>query len=121
MSSTTQKKAIDEPSPSLDIAELRTSQTNVMNSKSARNESSPVNSVPNLTPVIRAGDHILLEQHTAALDSTLSGIALGPARAGESFEARLTVGGKPLHAVALSSGHALIVAQLEFSAFGGSE
>jgi hypothetical protein len=74
----------------------------------------------NLTPVIHAGDRILLEQHTSTLDSTFSAIALGPARAGANFDVRLAVGGKKLHAIALAPGRAVLSMQQETS-FGASE
>jgi hypothetical protein len=74
-----------------------------------------------LTPVIKAGDHVILEQHTAALDSQLAAIALGPARVGAHFDVRLTVGGKRLHAIALSQGIAILDQQQELSGFGVSQ
>lgn len=75
----------------------------------------------NIAPVIRAGDRIALEQHTATLDSSLTAIALGPARIGANFDVRLTVGSKRLHAIAISSGHARLAPQQDHDVFGAAQ
>lgn len=56
--------------------------------------------------VIRAGDRVLVEEHTDRVDLRLEGTALGPAAAGESFLVRLKAGGAALRAVAVAHGRA---------------
>jgi hypothetical protein len=58
-------------------------------------------------PLIRAGDHLIVEEHTRLLDAVLEAIALSPARAGESFRVRLSIGGRVMNAVLVSPGHAM--------------
>lgn len=64
------------------------------------------------SPVIRAGDGILLEEHTAVADVRLEAVALGPARAGERFAVRLKMGGRPVAAEALSPGRAIFAPEM---------
>lgn len=59
-----------------------------------------------LVPVIRTGDRLIVEEHSAAVDEQLEAVALGPAAVGSSFEVRLEIGGKVFHAVALGAGRA---------------
>jgi hypothetical protein len=61
-----------------------------------------------LGPVIFAGDRLIVEEHTARLDATLEARALSPAAPGAEFDARLTMGGKVVRAVALGPGHAAL-------------
>jgi hypothetical protein len=61
-----------------------------------------------LGPVIRAGDRLVVEEHTAIADARLEARALNPATVGSAFNVRLTVGGRVVRAVALASGHAVL-------------
>jgi hypothetical protein len=58
--------------------------------------------------LIRAGDHLIVEQHTRLLDAVLEAIALAPAREGETFRVRLSIGGRVVKAVAIAPGHAVL-------------
>lgn len=57
-------------------------------------------------PVIRNGDRVVIEEDTAVIDARFEAVALGPAMDGAVFNARLTVGGKVVRAVALGPGRA---------------
>ena len=57
--------------------------------------------------VIHAGDALIVEEHTAAVDARLEAVALGPAVEGATFRVRLKIGGKVMQAVAVSAGHAV--------------
>jgi hypothetical protein len=57
-------------------------------------------------PVIRAGDRLIVEEHTARVDAVLEARALGPAAAGSAFDVRLKIGGKVVPAMALAPGRA---------------
>lgn len=59
-------------------------------------------------PVIRAGDRIVLEEHTPVVDARLEAIALGPAAPGGDLRVRLAIGGRTLAAVAVTAGRALL-------------
>ncbi len=61
-----------------------------------------------LVPVIRAGDAILLEEHTTAVDLELEAVALGPATIGNRLRARLRLGGRTVSAIASGPGHATL-------------
>ena len=61
---------------------------------------------PVATPVIRAGDRLVVEEHSAIVDARLEGVALGPAVKGAAFNIRLSVGGKVVRAVAAGPGRA---------------
>jgi hypothetical protein len=61
-----------------------------------------------LNPVIRAGDRLVVEEHTALVDAVLEARALSPAAFGSEFNARLTIGGRVVRAVALGPGHAVL-------------
>ncbi|MFP5235585.1 MAG: hypothetical protein ACLGSD_06760 [Acidobacteriota bacterium] len=64
-------------------------------------------------PVIRAGDRVVLEEHTAVVDARLDAVALGPAAPGGALRVRLSIGGRVIPAVALAPGHAEIGPQQE--------
>lgn len=117
----TPHRTLAEESPTPRVDEVNWQITNSGSLASSPSELASVAPAPNLTPVIRAGDRIIIEQHSAILDSTLAAIALGPARLGAQFDARLVVGGKHLHAIALASGRAIIASEQERSGFGGSQ
>ncbi len=54
--------------------------------------------------VIRAGDRVVVEEHTAVMDAELEGVALIGACAGARLRVRLKIGGKVVSAVALGPG-----------------
>ena len=58
--------------------------------------------------VIRTGDSVVVEEHTAAVDGTLEAVALGAAASGFRFDARLKIGGRIVRAVALAPGRAAL-------------
>lgn len=60
-------------------------------------------------PVIHAGDHIVLEEHSAIVDARLESIAIEPAWPGSVFSARLTLGGRIVRARAAGPGRAILV------------
>lgn len=55
-------------------------------------------------PEVRAGDRLILEEHTAVLDARLEAVALTPARTGEPLRVRLTLGGHVVRARLLHAG-----------------
>lgn len=57
-------------------------------------------------PVIRAGDGIRVEEHTAFVDATLEALAMGDAAAGATLRVKLKAGGHVVRAVALGPGRA---------------
>jgi hypothetical protein len=59
-------------------------------------------------PVIRAGDRLIVEEHTARVDAVLEARALSPAAPGVPFDVRLTIGGNVVRAVALGPGRATL-------------
>src|SRR5579875_1549075 len=59
-------------------------------------------------PVIRAGDRVGVEEHTAAMDAELEAVALSGAPSGARLRVRLKIGGRVVNAVALSPGRAAI-------------
>jgi len=68
----------------------------------------PVNTTKEarLHPVIRAGDRLIVEEHTAVVNVTLEARALSPATLGAVLKARLMIGGKVVRVVALGPGRA---------------
>jgi hypothetical protein len=62
-------------------------------------------------PVIRASDQLVVIENTPVVEARLEAVAMGPAVAGQKFEARLKIGGKVVDAVALGPGRALLVAE----------
>jgi hypothetical protein len=60
-------------------------------------------------PVIHAGDLVVLEESTPLVEARLEARALGPALCGAEFNARLTIGGRVVRAVALGKGRAAFV------------
>jgi hypothetical protein len=61
--------------------------------------------------VIRAGDRVLVEEHTDRVDLRLEGVVLSPAAVGETFAVRLRVGGNVVRARALAAGRAELAAE----------
>ena len=56
--------------------------------------------------MIRTGDALLVEEHSAVVDTRLEAVALESATKGARFKARLKIGGKVVRAVAISPGRA---------------
>jgi len=59
-------------------------------------------------PVLRSGDRVVVEEHSAVADARLDAVAMGPALAGAWFQARLAIGGHIVKAVAVGPGRALV-------------
>jgi hypothetical protein len=57
-------------------------------------------------PVIRSGDHLVIEEDTPTVAARLEAVALTAAWPGSSFNARLAIGGRVVAAVALGPGRA---------------
>jgi hypothetical protein len=60
--------------------------------------------------MIRAGDKLVVEEHSAAADAYLEGVALGPAGTGSALNVRLSIGGRVVRAVAVAHGRAALEA-----------
>ncbi len=60
-------------------------------------------------PVIRAGDAVVVEEHSEVVDVRLEATALGSAAAGDEFYARLKIGGEAVRVKALGPGRASLV------------
>ena len=65
-----------------------------------------------LKAIIRGGDRLVVEQHTAVIEARLEAVALGPARCGATFQARLKIGGKVVRVVELAPGRAELAPQI---------
>jgi hypothetical protein len=63
--------------------------------------------------VIRAGERLIVEESTPVVEARLEAVALGPAVTGSVLEARLRIGGRVVHAVALGPGRAALEPQAE--------
>jgi len=61
-------------------------------------------------PVIRIGDRLIVEEHTAVADASLEAVALSAANLGAPLDVRLRIGGKRLRALATGPGHATLQA-----------
>ena len=72
-------------------------------------------SFPQTRPVliIRAGDKLVVEEHSTTADAFLAGIALQSAGPGSVFKVRLSIGGRVIRAVALAPGRAALEAAAE--------
>ena len=57
-------------------------------------------------PVIRRGDRVVVEEHSAVMEAYLEARALEPAQIGSLLNLRLKVGGKVVRAVAIAPGRA---------------
>jgi hypothetical protein len=60
--------------------------------------------------IIRAGDKLVVEEHSATTDAYLEGVALGPAETGSALNVRLSIGGKVVRTVAVARGRAALEA-----------
>jgi hypothetical protein len=56
--------------------------------------------------VIRAGDRVVVEEHSGVADAVLEAVALAPAAEQEPLRVRLRIGGRVLRAVAVAPGRA---------------
>lgn len=84
-------------------------------SKSPNNGIDPILvAAPIAPPVIRAGDRLTVEEHSAMADAQLEAVALGPAAEGAPLNLRLSIGGKVVRAIALGPGHAMFAASEGF-------
>jgi hypothetical protein len=70
---------------------------------------------PTPAPIIRAGERLIVEEHTAMVEASLEAIALGQATTGAVLVVRLKVGGKTVKAIARAPGRAVILHGLEIS------
>lgn len=61
-----------------------------------------------LVVIVRAGDRLRVEAHSPTSDTWLDGVALGPARKGSSFLARLAFGNSIVRVVATAPGRAAL-------------
>jgi hypothetical protein len=59
-------------------------------------------------PVIRTGDRLIVEEHTARVDAVLEARALNPAMSGAALDVRLTIGGNVVRAIAMGPGRATL-------------
>jgi hypothetical protein len=59
-------------------------------------------------PVIRSGDRVVVEEHSAQADARLEAVAIGPALAGASFNVRLAIGSQIVRVLAVSPGRAVV-------------
>jgi hypothetical protein len=64
-------------------------------------------------PIIRPGDKLIVEEHSATTDAYLEGVALGPAGPGSALNVRLSIGHRVVRAVALAPGRAALGAATE--------
>jgi len=64
-----------------------------------------------LIPVIRSGDRLIVEEHTAVVDAVLEARALQPSATGGELDVRLTIGGNVVRAVALGPGRAALLTE----------
>ncbi len=83
----------------------------------AGSEGRPLSSVEKaerleMLPVIRAGDRLVVEEHTAVADARLEAVAMGPAAMGATLSVRLAIGGRMVRAVALGPGRAVFAQQV---------
>jgi len=62
-------------------------------------------------PVIRAGDPVVLEEHSPIVDARLEAVALNPAFQGSVLQVRLVLGGKIFNAIAIAPGRVALAPQ----------
>jgi hypothetical protein len=58
--------------------------------------------------IIRAGEKLVVEEHSATTDAYLEGVALGPAGLGSPLNVRLSIGGRVVRTVAVAPGRAAL-------------
>lgn len=66
-------------------------------------------------PVIRAGDALVVEEHSPVVDARLDAVALEPAAKGGALKARLRIGGNVVRVVAIAHGSAMLAEKNEGS------
>lgn len=66
-----------------------------------------------LPPLIRAGDRVVLEEHSPVVDARLEAIALVSATQGSPLKVRLVLGGKVVQGVAIARGRVALAPQPE--------
>jgi hypothetical protein len=59
-------------------------------------------------PIIRPGDKLVVEEHSATADAYLEGAALGPAWLGSGLNVRLSIGHRVVRTVAVAAGRAVL-------------
>jgi len=60
-------------------------------------------------PVVRTGDRVVVEENTPIVEARLEAVAMSPAMAGAPFNARLSIGGRVIRAVASGPGRAIFL------------
>jgi hypothetical protein len=68
-------------------------------------------SAPETPPMVRAGDRLIVEEHTPVVDARLEAVAMGPAWIGSRLQVRLKIGGRVVEAVVLDAGRAALDAE----------
>jgi hypothetical protein len=68
---------------------------------------------PSLQPAIRAGERLILEEHSPMVDARLDAIALSSAAVGSAVRVRLIIGGRVVRALAVAPGRAVLVQEKE--------
>jgi hypothetical protein len=58
--------------------------------------------------IIHAGDKLILEEHSPAVDARLEAVALGSAGTGGALDVRLRIGGRSVHATCVAPGRAVL-------------
>jgi hypothetical protein len=58
-------------------------------------------------PIVRVGDRVIVEEHTAMIEARLEAVAMGPALPDSPFNARLSIGGRVVRVVAKAPGRAV--------------
>jgi hypothetical protein len=64
-------------------------------------------------PMIRPGDRLVVEEHTATAEAYLEGVALETALCGATLKVRLMIGGNVARAIAVAPGRAALAAVAE--------
>jgi hypothetical protein len=64
-------------------------------------------------PVIRPGDKLVVEEHSATTDAYLEGMALGSAGPGSALNVRLSIGWRVVRVMAVAPGRAALAAAME--------
>lgn len=72
-------------------------------------ECSHLKSHGQVVPVIRAGDTLILSEHTAVSDLRVEAVALSAADAGEVMTVRMKAGGRLFHALVTAPGQATLL------------
>ena len=66
-----------------------------------------------LKPIVRAGDRVVIEEHSSVVNTRLEAVALEPAGEGAVLQARLKFGGKVMRVIVTGPGRAVIAPQQE--------